>query len=162
MHDGRKLRSFNVKSYFTFFINHFTAVLNLSPVNWWNFFVNCLEAISLCSQYRISNIRNGFFTADIFGGIINDSSSSKGVIKCHTKDHTYNNLKGLIKDKNLCVLSGDKDSCVIIMNKQDYIQKLQDMINEGIKRGTWVVNWFDKAGFGNFSKLPILKLQKSP
>ena len=90
----------------------------------------------MCSQYRISNIRNGFFTADIFGGIINDSSSSKGVIKCHTKDHTYNNLKGLIKDKNLCVLSGDKDSCVIIMNKQEYIQKLQDMINEGIKRGT--------------------------
>ena len=91
----------------------------------------------MCSQYRISNIRNGFFTADIFGGIINDSSSSKGVIKCHTKDHTYNNLKGLIKDKNLCVLSGDKDSCVIIMNKQDYIQKLEDMLNEGIKRGTY-------------------------
>ena len=54
----------------------------------------------------------------------------------NTKDHTYSNLKGLIKNKNLCVLSGDKDSCVIIMNKQDYIQKLQDMINEGIKRRT--------------------------
>ena len=55
----------------------------------------------------------------------------------NTKDHTYSNLKGLIKNKNLCVLSGDKDSCVIIMNKQDYMQKLEDMLNEGIKRGTY-------------------------
>ena len=35
----------------------------------------------------------------------------------------YNNLKRLIKNKNLCVLSGNKDSCVIIMKNQDYIQK---------------------------------------
>ena len=55
----------------------------------------------------------------------------------NTKDHTYNNLKGLIKNKNLCVLSGDKDSCVIIMNKQDYIVKLEEMLNEGIKKGTY-------------------------
>ena len=47
----------------------------------------------------------------------------------NTKDHTYNNLKGLIKNKNLCVLSGDKDSCVIIMNKQDYIVKLEEILN---------------------------------
>ena len=55
----------------------------------------------------------------------------------NTKNHTYNNLKGLIKNKNLCVLSGDKDSCIIMMNKQDYIEKLEDMLNEGIKRGTY-------------------------
>ena len=55
----------------------------------------------------------------------------------NTKDHTYNNLKGLIKNKNLCVLSGEKNSCVIIMNKQDYIQKLENMLNKGIKRRTY-------------------------
>ena len=55
----------------------------------------------------------------------------------NTKDHTYNNLKQLIKNKNLCVLSGDKDSCVVIMNKQDYIQKLKGMLEERIKRGTY-------------------------
>ena len=55
----------------------------------------------------------------------------------NTKDDTYNNLKALIKNKNLCVLSGDKDFCVIIMNKQDYIQKLKDMLHEGIKRRTY-------------------------
>ena len=48
----------------------------------------------------------------------------------NTKDHTYNNLKGLIKNKNLCILSGDKDSCVIIMNKQDYMVKLEEMLKE--------------------------------
>ena len=42
---------------------------------------NCLEAISFCSQYGISNSRNGFFTANILSGRINDSSLSKGVIK---------------------------------------------------------------------------------
>ena len=55
----------------------------------------------------------------------------------NTKDHTYNNLKRLIKNKNLCVLSGDKDSSIVIMNKQDYIQKLEGMLDEGIKRGTY-------------------------
>ena len=54
----------------------------------------------------------------------------------NTEDHTYNNLKQLIKSKTLCVLSGDKNSCVILMNKQDYIQKLEAML-EGIKRGTY-------------------------
>ena len=53
------------------------------------------------------------------------------------KDHTCNNLKGLIKNKNLRVFSGDKYSCVIIMNKQEYIQKLEDMLNEGIKTGIY-------------------------
>ena len=61
----------------------------------------------------------------------------KKLFRNNTKDHTYNNLKRLIKNKNLCVLSGDKDSCVIIMNKQDYIQKLEGMLDEGIKRGTY-------------------------
>ena len=55
----------------------------------------------------------------------------------NTEDHTDNNLKQLIKNKTLCVLSGDKDSCVILMNKQDYIQKLEGMLEEGIKRGAY-------------------------
>ena len=81
MHDGCKLRSFNGKSDFTFFANHFTTISYLSHINWWDFFINRLEAISFCSQYGISNSRNGFFTANIFGGIINNSSLSKGLIK---------------------------------------------------------------------------------
>ena len=55
----------------------------------------------------------------------------------NTKDHTYKNLRQLIKNKNLCILSADKDSCVVIMNKQDYIQELKGMLEEGINRGTY-------------------------
>ena len=35
-----------------------------------------------------------------------------------------------IKDPETVILSGDKDSCVVIMNKNDYINKVQDMINK--------------------------------
>ena len=55
----------------------------------------------------------------------------------NTKDYTYSNLKVLIKNKDLCVLSGDKDSCIIIMNKQNNVKKLEDMLNELIKRETY-------------------------
>ena len=81
MHDRCKLWSFNGKSDFTFFINHFTAISYFSPLNRWNIFINRLEATLLCSQYSISNSRNGFVTLNIFGGIINHSSLSKGVMK---------------------------------------------------------------------------------
>ena len=59
------------------FVNHFKGTSYLSPVNWWNYFINRLETIS----YGISSNRNRFFTANIIVGIINDLSLSKGVIK---------------------------------------------------------------------------------
>ena len=61
----------------TFFLNHFTTISYSSPVNWWNVFINRLEAILFGSQYSISNSRNGFFTSNIFDGIINHLSFSK-------------------------------------------------------------------------------------
>ena len=81
MHDGCKLQTFNGKSGFTFLVNHFTAKQYLWPVNGWNFLINCLVAISLWSQYSISNRRKGFFTSNIFGGIIHNSSLSKGAVE---------------------------------------------------------------------------------
>ena len=81
MHDGCKLQTFNEKSGFTFLVNHFTAKQYLWPVNGWNFLINCLVAISLWSQYSISNRRKGFFTSNIFGGIIHNSSLSKGAVE---------------------------------------------------------------------------------
>ena len=81
MHDRCKLRSFNGKSDFTFFVNHFTAISYFSRANWWNFFINLVEAILFQSKYGISKGRNSFFTSNIFGRIIDDSSLSKCVIK---------------------------------------------------------------------------------
>ena len=47
----------------------------------------------------------------------------------NSEDFTYKNLKSLIQD-NIVILQGDKDSSVVIMDKSDYIQKLEDMIEE--------------------------------
>ena len=43
--------------------------------------MNRFGAISFCLQYGISNSRNGFFTLNIFCGIIHNSSLSKGAVK---------------------------------------------------------------------------------
>ena len=51
-----------------------------------------------------------------------------------TKDYTYSNLKWLIKDDTLVVILGDKDSCVIIMDKVDYVTKMEEMIKNGIQK----------------------------
>ena len=42
-----------------------------------------------------------------------------------TNNYTYSNLKRLIKDDTLVVIPGDKDSCVIIMDKVDYVTKME-------------------------------------
>ena len=55
-----------------------------------------------------------------------------------TKDYTYHNLREMIQNKDVVVVKGDKDSSVVIMNKLDYLSKLQAMIDDGIKNGTYV------------------------
>ena len=53
-----------------------------------------------------------------------------------TKQYTYHNLKDIIRDKDLMLLNGDKNSSVVIRNRIDYnnMQNLmQKMIDNGIK-----------------------------
>ena len=52
-----------------------------------------------------------------------------------TKDDTYHNLKRIVNDKTLAVVPGDKDSCGIIMERADYMVKMQKMIDDGIACG---------------------------
>ena len=54
-----------------------------------------------------------------------------------TKDMTFANLRSLIKNDELAIIQGDKDSCVVIMNKTDYVRKIQEMINVGIRDGIY-------------------------
>ena len=54
------------------------------------------------------------------------------------KDSTYKNLRHLINDQDICIISADKDSCVVILKRNDYINKLETMINKGIESGTYV------------------------
>ena len=49
----------------------------------------------------------------------------------HTKDNTYHDLHYLRNNKGIVLLSGDKDSPVVVMNKVDSIKSVHDMINHG-------------------------------
>ena len=51
----------------------------------------------------------------------------------HSKDNTVKSIKYIRNNKNIDILSGDKDPSVVIMNKIDYINEVDDMINEGMK-----------------------------
>ena len=54
-----------------------------------------------------------------------------------TNNETYKNLKNLIRKSDMVILRGDKDSSVVIMNRSDYTEKLEGMIEEGVKKGTY-------------------------
>ena len=79
-----------------------------------------------------------------------------------TRDNTYKNLKRIINDPtNIAVVSGDKESCVVIMNRSYYFQQLQHMIDEGIENGVYSLTkdrtledlkLFRSFTYGNFKK----------
>ena len=47
-----------------------------------------------------------------------------------SKDYSYTNLSQLIKNESIVVIPGDKDSCLIVMDKSDYQRKMQNMIKQ--------------------------------
>ena len=55
-----------------------------------------------------------------------------------TRDYTYHNLCGIIKNKDIVVVKGDKDCSAVIMKKSDYVTRLDTMIDDGIMKGTYV------------------------
>ena len=55
-----------------------------------------------------------------------------------TLDNTYKNLKRIIYYLNIAAVSGDKESCIVIMNRSDCFKKLQHMIDEGIQNGVFI------------------------
>ena len=54
-----------------------------------------------------------------------------------TNDNTYKKLQRLMRNKDIAVIPGDKDSSVVIMDKTDYNRKLQHMIDDGIEKGIY-------------------------
>ena len=55
----------------------------------------------------------------------------------NSEDFTYKILKSLVQDENIVILQGYKDSSMVIIDKSDYTQKLEDMIEQGISKGTY-------------------------
>ena len=54
------------------------------------------------------------------------------------KDTTFKSLKSLRKNKDIVVLTADKESCTVILNKYDHIKKVNDIIEDGIKQMKFV------------------------
>ena len=44
----------------------------------------------------------------------------------------------LRKNKDIVVLSVDKQSCTVILNKNDYVCKVDQMIEDGITEGKYI------------------------
>ena len=59
-----------------------------------------------------------------------------------TKDYTYHNLKNIIQEKDV-VTKGDTDSSEVILNKTDFIEKLENMVKEGIDKGTYTLTEYN-------------------
>ena len=76
-------------------------------------------------------------------------------------DDTFKTLNNLRKNQSIIILDGDKDSSVVIMNKVDYIDKMEQMLNEGIEKGVYAkskdsilsdLDHFQDFLYRNFSK----------
>ena len=46
----------------------------------------------------------------------------------------YHKTKFIRDNKDIVILSGDKDSSIVIMNRKDYSKKIDDMINDGMQQ----------------------------
>ena len=53
---------------------------------------------------------------------------------------TFKSFNTSRKNKEIFVLSADKESCTVILNKDDHIKKVSDIIEDGIKQTKYVQN----------------------
>ena len=53
-------------------------------------------------------------------------------------DNTYKPLSNLINNKDIVILAADKETCAVILNRTDYRNKFNNMINEGIAEGKYI------------------------
>ena len=54
------------------------------------------------------------------------------------KDATFKSLHSLRKNKDIVVLATDKESCTVILNKDDYIKTVNDIIEDAIKQMKYI------------------------
>ena len=75
---------------------------------------------------------------EIFHQFLRNTTTSLTQNVFHTRDNVYMSTKALRENDNIVILSGDKDSSVIILNKADYREKINTMLAEGIEQGKYV------------------------
>ena len=62
-----------------------------------------------------------------------------------TKERTYNLLKPLQADKDIDLLSGEKDSYVVVLDTACYKEKINRLVNDGISKGNYVIEENDNT-----------------
>ena len=53
-------------------------------------------------------------------------------------DNTFKSLNNLRNNSNIMILSANKETCTVILNRTDYIKKVNAMIDDGISQGKYV------------------------
>ena len=70
------------------------------------------------------------------------------------KDNTLKSLRKLKQNDNVVLLHADKESCIIILSKINYVDKVNEIIQDGITKGIYEVatdnTHKDLASFQNF------------
>ena len=134
---------------------------------------NRLVKLNLLSEFK-------FLLTQVSSSVpINQHDDFKHFLRVHSKlfhqnifntqDYTYKVLQKLASDPNIVALSGGKDSSVVIMQRVDYVSKLEAMIQEGIANGKYIETedntLKDLRTFQNFltrnfkSTLPLEKIK---
>ena len=54
-----------------------------------------------------------------------------------TRDFNHSSLRDITKNSKLVLLSGNKDPCLVIMQREDYDVKLQNITDDGIRQGIY-------------------------
>lgn len=53
----------------------------------------------------------------------------------HNNDHTFKSLTNLMKNQNIVVLLIHNEFCIVLLNKVEFIDKINKIIDEGIANG---------------------------
>ena len=72
-------------------------------------------------------------------------------------DKTFKSLTNLQKNENIIVLSANKESCTVILNKADYFNKVNKITDEGVASGKYVEtsDTTYTCRFKTLSRLPL-------
>ena len=54
------------------------------------------------------------------------------------KDDRVKLLSPIIKNDKIVILAADKESCTVILNKSDYIRKINNIIEDGMPQGKYI------------------------
>ena len=137
----KKLKPIKTFSYSVPIVNISTQDLNTEPLKFGlhHCFVDKNKYTKQNIAMEMENVATNAdkYIADVekenFHNFLRSSTNifTKNILQ--SKDQTFKKLNALRNNKTIVVLSADKESCSIILDRVDYIKKVDNMILEGIK-----------------------------